>query len=82
MAFTIDQINTQFDNLQAAVVAEQARVTADISALKAQIAAGVPVTQEQMDALGAKMTALTDSVGTFDINTPAPPVIEPTPPVV
>jgi hypothetical protein len=81
MSFTIDQVNKQFDDLQAAVTAEQARVTDDIAALKAQIAAGSPVTQAQLDAIGDRMTNIISAVSNFDINTPAPPVIPPSPPV-
>jgi len=81
MSFSIEQINQQFDTLQQAVADEQARVTKDIAALKAQVASGTAVTQAQLDALGAKMVAVTDSVANFDINTPAPPVVAPTPPI-
>ncbi len=80
---TIDSLNTQFDDLQAAVVKEQADVKAYIDSLKAQVAAGTAVTQEQLDALSAKATGIKDMVTQFDINnsqpavTPAP--LPPTP---
>ena len=82
MAFTIDQVNTQFDNLQAALTKGFAAWKAEVAALKAQIAAGSPVTQAQLDALGAKGDALLAAVTNFDINTPDNPIIPPTPSVV
>lgn len=71
---TIQEVNSQFDDLQAAVVKEEADVTTFIAAVKAQ---GGVVTQEQLDALGAKFTGLKDMVTNFDINTTAAPVPPP-----
>lgn len=68
---TIQDLNKQFDDLQAAVVKEQADVTAFIAAVKAQ---GNVATQEQLDALGAKFAGVTKMVTDFDINTTAAPV--------
>lgn len=70
---TIDFISAQFDDLQAAVVKEETDVTTYVSGLKAQIATGVPVTQEQLDALSAKFTGLKSMVSDFDLTTTAPP---------
>ncbi len=82
MAFSIDDINKQFDDLQAAVTKEESDVTTFIAGLKAQIAAGSPVTQDQLDALSAKITGLSSMVGNFDVNTVTPPVAPaPLPPV-
>lgn len=75
----ISEVNAQFDNLQAAVTTAETDLTAYINGLKAQIAAGVPITQAQLDALGANVQALAASVTQFDINTTAPPT--PVPPV-
>ena len=72
---TIDFINTQFDTLQAAVTKEQSDVTAFITALKAQVGSGVPVTQAQLDALSAKAAGMNTMVSTFDVNTTTPPVV-------
>ena len=72
---TIDEVNAQFDNLQAAVTKAEADLTAFIQSIKDQIAAGVPVTQAQLDALGANIKALADGVNQFDINTTAPPSV-------
>jgi len=69
---TIDEVNIQFDNLQAAVTKEQADLKAYIQGLKDQIAAGIPITQAQLDALGAKASGLADAVTQFDINTTEP----------
>lgn len=71
---TIDDLNTAFDALQAAFAKEETDVTAYVASLKAQIASGVPVTQDQLDALGAKFVGLNAMVTNFDINTTAPPV--------
>jgi hypothetical protein len=76
---TIDDVNAQFDTLQAAVTKEEADVTTYVAALKAQVAAGGPVTQAQLDALGAKFSGITNTVTQFDINTTAPPA--PVPPI-
>lgn len=70
---TIDSLNQQFDDLQAAVAKEEADVTTFIAALKAQVGSGVAVTQAQLDALSAKFTGLNSMVANFDVNTTAPP---------
>jgi uncharacterized coiled-coil protein SlyX len=72
---TIDEVNAQFDNLQAAVNKAEADLTAFIQTLKDQIAAGVPITQAQLDALGSNIKALADGVAQFDINTTSPPSV-------
>lgn len=77
---TIDQVNAQFDDLQAAVATTETDLTTFIQGLKDQLAAGVPITQAQLDALGAGITGLAASVRQFDINTTAPPVPAPSVP--
>lgn len=78
---TIDDVNAQFDTLQATVQTEETDVTAYVAGLKAQVASGGPVTQAQLDALGAKFSGLNSTIQQFDINTtqtPLPvPVIPP-----
>lgn len=71
---TIDEVSQQFDDLQAAVVKEEADVTAFIAAIKAQ---GGVATQAQLDALGAKFAGVTKMVKDFDINTTTPPAPPP-----
>jgi len=79
---TIADINTQFDDLQAAVVKEQADVTNYVQGLKDKIAAGGTVTQADLQALSTKISGVKDMVTQFDINTTAAPVTpEPLPPV-
>jgi len=70
---TIDEVNAQFDNLQAAFTKAATDASQYITDLKAQVAAGTPVSQAQLDALGANLAALTDQVATFDINNTEPP---------
>lgn len=78
---TIDQVNQQFTDLQTAFTKAAADASKFISDLKLQVAAGSPVTQAQLDALGANMSALTAQVGTFDVNNTEPPaVVPPLPP--
>ncbi len=74
---TIDEVNGQFTDLQGAVGDAESHLTAYIQGLKDQIAAGVPITQAQLDALGAGVTALAGNVRSFDINTTAPPTPPP-----
>ncbi len=76
---TIDEVNAQFDNLQTAVATAESDLTAFINGLKAQVAAAVPITQAQLDALGAGVSGLAASVTQFDINTTTPPT--PVPPI-
>ena len=77
---TIDEVNAQFDDLQAAVATAETNITAYIKTLKDQIAAGIPITQAQLDALGAGLTGLAKGVRDFDINTTTPPVVPPVEP--
>jgi hypothetical protein len=77
---TIDEVNAQFDALQAAFNKAATDAGKYITDLKAQVAAGTPVTQAQLDALGGNLTALNTAVQQFDINNTEPPVIVPPPP--
>ena len=76
---TIDQVNAQFTALQAAFTQAATDASKFITDLKAQVAAGSPVTQAQLDALGASLTAMTTQVQTFDINNTEPPAPVPAP---
>jgi len=76
---TIDELNAQFAALQAAFTKAAADASQFITDLKAQVAAGTPVTQAQLDALGANMAALTTQVQTFNINNTEPPAPVPAP---
>jgi len=78
---TIDEVNAQFDDLQAAVGTAETNITAYVKTLKDQIAAGSPVTAAQLDALGAGLAGLAKGVREFDINTTAPPAIPPVQPI-
>lgn len=76
---TIDEVNAQYDNLQAAILKEEADVIAFIAKVKAN---GGVVTQGQLDALGQKFMDTAKMVTDFDINTtadPSPPAPLPTP---
>jgi len=55
----LDEIKTAVDDVKAT---SQAQI-AEIAALKAQIAAGTPVSQEQLDALDAKADSILASLG-------------------
>lgn len=72
---TIDEVNSQFDDLQSAVNKFGADSASVITSLKAQISAGTPVTPAQLTALGARFKAVTDAVNAFDINTTDSPVV-------
>src|SRR3954468_1398162 len=64
----LGKLDTTTNTLAAGVSAvndAQDRANAEIAALKDQIANGTPVTQEQLDSLGAKLAASTDSLGTI-----------------
>jgi len=74
----ITGVNAQFDLLQAAFTKASADSSKFIADLKAQVAAGSPVTQAQLDALGTNLTQLTAAVTQFDINN-TEPVVVPTP---
>lgn len=79
---TIDEVSAQADALEAAQTKAFADAGKYITDLKAQVAAGTPVTQAQLDALGAHIAALTSTTTQFDINNTEPPVvIPPLPPV-
>ncbi len=78
---TIAEVNAQFDALQAAFTQAAADAGKFITDLKAQVAAGTPVSQAQLDALGQNMKNLTGQVQTFDINNTEPPVVVPAPTV-
>ena len=75
---TFQDVLNQFDILQAAVATEETDVTNYVAGLKAQIAAGSPITPAQLDAFVTKQKGLTSMVTTFDLQTTAPPVV-PTP---
>lgn len=74
---TIDEVNAQFDALQAAFTKAAGDASTFITDLKAQIAAGSAVTPAQLDALGANLAGLLTQVQTFDINNTEPPVVVP-----
>ena len=76
---TIDQVNQQYDDLQAAVDKEHSDLTTYIQGLKDQLTRGNPVTQAQLDALSARITGTTKMVQDFDINTTQPPAPPTTP---
>lgn len=78
---TIDEVSAQADALEAAQVKAFADAGTYISDLKAQVANGVPVTQGQLDSLGAHLAAMTASTTAFDV-TNTEPVIPIPPPVV
>jgi len=77
---TIQEVLQQFEDLKAAFTLAATDVAAYVAKLKAQVAAGTAVTQEQLDTLGAGMAALKTQVTTFDVNNSEPPV--PVPPIV
>jgi len=72
---TFQDVLDQFDILQTAVTTEETDVTNYVAGLKAQIAAGSPVTPAQLDAFVTKQKGLTNMVSTFDLQTTAPPVV-------
>jgi len=74
---TIEEVNAQFVILQASFDKAAADASQYITSLKAQVAAGVPITQAQLDALGNNLTALNATVQQFDINNTEPPVTVP-----
>ena len=76
---TITEVNAQFDALQAAFTQAATDASKYITDLKAQVAAGSPVTQAQLDSLGANMAALSSQVSQFDINNTEPPIVVPPP---
>ena len=79
---TIDQVNAQADALEAAQTQAFADASKYITDLKAQVAAGSPVTSAQLTTLGAHLAALTATTSQFDINNTEPVLpIPPIPPV-
>jgi hypothetical protein len=65
---TETDLKTELDQIQGAVtvVLEKLQAQADqIANLNAQIGMGVPVTQDQLDQLGAEAAAIVASLGTF-----------------
>lgn len=66
MAETIDSLNAKVDG----IVTHLTQIAADIQVLKDQIGAGSPVTQEQLDALGAKLQGALDQSTTVDDSVP------------
>ena len=59
---TADSINEKIDAVVAAIGDEASQVAGEIQKLKDQIASGTPVTAGQLDAIGARLTGLKDSV--------------------
>lgn len=72
---TFDDLNAQFDDLQAAVTKEETDVQAYIDSLKAQLASGAPVTVAQLTALSTKFAGVKTMVTGFDLNNSVPPVV-------
>ncbi len=68
----VEDLQADLDKLKADVSARLDALAATIADLKQQIAAGTPVTQEQLDALDAEVKAIDDSV-----SPPAPPAAGP-----
>lgn len=62
------QAETHFTTLRTTIT----DLTAQVDALKAQIAAGVGVTQEDIDILKAQVLALVPAVDAIDPSVPAP----------
>lgn len=74
---TEKQLQADMDAIQtgvATVLEQQTAQAAVIAALKAQLEAGTPVTQEQLDALDAEAQAI---VGSLTAIAPAPPAAPP-----
>jgi len=74
---TIQEVLQQFADLKAAFDEAATDVAAYVTKLKAQVAAGTAVTQEQLDALGTGMAALKTQVTTFDVNNSEAPIVVP-----
>lgn len=72
---TITDLQTAIDSLQGAVTTLATDVNNSIAALKAQIAAGSPVTQADLDAVTAKVQSILSAVQAEDatVNPPTPP---------
>lgn len=80
--FTFDQVVAQFGLLKDAFGKAAEDSSKYIADLKAQVASGVPVTQDQLDALGSNMTDLTAAVTQFDVTNSEPVVIPAPLPIV
>jgi len=76
---TIQEVDDQFTALQTAFAKAATDSSTYINDLKAQLAAGSPVTQAQLDALGSNITNLNAAVQAFDIQNTEPPVVVPPP---
>lgn len=81
-SFTIDEVNAQADALEAAQTKAFDDASKYITDLKAQVAAGTPVTQAQLDTLGNHLAALTTATTTFDVNNTEPVAVIPALPPV
>jgi hypothetical protein len=80
--FTIDMVITQSGILQGALTQAFADGAKYVTDLKAQLAAGTPVTQAQLDQLGNQFAAMTTATQAFDVaNTEPVAPIAPLPPV-
>jgi hypothetical protein len=81
--FTAAQVIAQANLLQAAQLQAFGDASKFITDLQAAVAAGNPVTQDQLNTLGALMTSMTTSTQAFDVANSEPVVpIPPPPPVV
>lgn len=81
----ITGLQTTVDTVQAAAVVAFADLSAQISDLQAQLGAGTPVSQADLDALGANLDTQAAALAavTQDVtDTPIPPVSAPTPPTL
>jgi predicted nucleic acid-binding Zn-ribbon protein len=66
----LDAMNPKLD----AIAADAQAQKVEIQALKDQIAAGTPVTQEQLDSLDAKADSVLNRLGSIDDSVPGPVV--------
>lgn len=78
--FTIDQVITQQGILATAQLKAFNDAASFITKLKAQVAAGNPVTQAQLNGLGAGFDALITATNDFDVTNSEP--VLPIPPIV
>jgi len=70
---TFPEVLQQFADLKTAFGKASTDVSAYVKKLKDQVASGIPVTQEQLDALGNSMGELKTQVTDFDIQNSEPP---------
>lgn len=61
----LDPINAALDQLTTDLGTKFAALTTEITDLKAQVAAGSPITQAQLDSLLAKVTSADATVNAF-----------------